>query len=94
MAIILPMRVSMGITAAFLAFAVGACATTTPECQKEIDACLARCHRTGADDNPPQQRNDSPEFSMTYCEEHCHCGPQAPPSSSSSAPPTYTGNAQ
>jgi len=75
---------------------LASCKTTTPACQSEIDACLARCRRTGADDNPPQTRGLPPEDTLTWCEDHCdQCHePSSTPTPTPSAPPTYTGTAK
>jgi hypothetical protein len=70
------------------------CKTTTPACQQEIDACLARCRRSGADENPPQGTN--PQWSLSWCEDECqNCRePKSAPAPAPSAPPTYTGTAK
>jgi hypothetical protein len=77
-----------------LAFALSACATADPHCDREIDACLKRCEASGG--NEVQHEHVSPEQSMTYCQERCqNCrGSTTPPvPARSSSPPTYTGNA-
>lgn len=70
------------------------CKTTTPACQQEIDACLARCRRSGADENPPQGTN--PQWSLSWCEDNCdQCRePSSTPAPAPSAAPTYTGTAK
>jgi len=77
-----------------LVAALGGCATVSPACQQEIDACLKRCEATGGRDVKKEQL--SPEFSTTWCEDRCgNCRePKSAPAPAPSPPPTYTGTAK
>jgi hypothetical protein len=68
-----------------------ACATVSDECQRRIDACLARCEAVDPDRGPALSA--TVVESQTECQKHCGCGGKSSAPPPKAGTPTFTGTA-
>lgn len=71
---------------------LGACATTSEPCRRQLADCLKRCDASGADPSPPP--GSPAEESRSLCERNCVCRPPKQTSPAPASRPTPTGSVQ